>query len=246
MYTQPSIFKPFEKLVAAESNRHGGVSQIPYASLNLGLNTKDQPSNVIENRRRFFTDLQIPLTQVASSYQVHGNQILKVTKTGLYEGFDALITDQVNVFITVTVADCTPVLIYDKTQKAVAAIHAGWRGTVAQIVPKTITAMKHFYGSQANDCFVYIGTCIDECSFEVDADVADHFDNPFKKWDEKRAKYFVDLKEANKSQVLDSGVPENQIEVSPYSTVLNNQDYFSHRKESGTTGRMLAVIGMKK
>lgn len=244
MYTQPSIFKPFEKLIAAESNRHGGVSQAPYASLNLGLHTKDLPVNVTENRKRFFTNLEIPLTQVASSYQVHGDQILKVTQPGLYEGFDALITNQENIFITVTVADCTPVLIYDNVQKVVAAIHAGWRGTVAQIVPKTMAAMKEYYGSHAADCLVYIGTCIDECSFEVDADVADHFEHSFKKWDDKKAKYLVDLKEANKKQVLNCGIPKDQIELSSYSTVLHNQDFFSYRQEGGMTGRMLAVIGL--
>jgi len=246
LYRQPTIFQAFKNLVAAESTRHGGVSQIPYSSLNLGLHTKDESANVVENRKRFFTQLQIPLTQVASSYQVHGDQILKVNEPGLYEGFDALITNQENTFITVTVADCTPILIYDSNHKVVAAIHAGWRGTVAQIVPKTLAEMKKYYGSQATDCYVYIGTCIDECSFEVDADVADHFEHPFKKWDDKKSKYFVDLKKANKQQALGSGVPENQIEWSSYSTVLHNEAYFSYRKEGGITGRMLAVIGLKK
>ena len=100
------------------------------------------------------------------------------------------------------------------------------------------------FGTKGADCYAYIGTCIDECSFEVGEEVAVQFDTAFKRFDAERGKYMVDLKKANAAQLRSFGVAESHMETSPYSTVLNNDDYFSHRKEKGTTGRMLAVIGI--
>jgi YfiH family protein len=142
------------------------------------------------------------------------------------------------------VADCTPILILDTATRAVAAIHAGWRGTEAQIVRKTLEAMQLEFGTQAKNCWAYVGTCIDECSFEVGPEVAEQFDPAFKRYDAGR--YFVDLKRANSAQLQAFGVPADQIETSPYSTVLHVEDYFSYRKEKGQTGRMLCAIGWKQ
>lgn len=245
LFYSPPIFHSFPELIAAESTRHGGVSEPPYASLNLGGSTQDDPEHVAENRRRFYASLGIEADQVASSHQVHGSEVWVTDQPGRQQGHDAVITNQPGVFTLVTVADCTPILVYDAGTKAVAAIHAGWRGTVAGIVAKTLQTMQEQYGTQPKDCYGYVGTCIDECSFEVGADVADHFISDFKRWDETREKFFVDLKAANAQQLRDFGMPEHQIGISPYSTVLNNQDYFSHRLEKGLTGRMVAVIGRK-
>jgi len=245
VYRFPTIFQQFKVITAAESTRHGGVSIAPYTSLNLGLHTEDDPESIIENRKRFFTALNIDLPQVAYSHQIHSDQILNVENSGSYEGYDALITNRTKTFLSVTVADCTPVLIFDPHQKAVAAIHAGWRGTVAEIVRKTLMEMQTQFRTKPEHCFAYVGTCIDECSFEVDADVADHFATAYKRWDKERSKFFIDLKQANRQQLLDSGVPESQIEISSFSTFLNNEDYFSYRKEGGQSGRMLAVIGLQ-
>ncbi|MGA0558788.1 peptidoglycan editing factor PgeF [Larkinella sp. VNQ87] len=245
LYRIPPVFEAFPELIAAESTRHGGVSPDPFASLNLGLNTADAPDNVRENRRRFFSSLGIDAEQVASSHQVHEDRILTVTQPGRFEGYDALITDQPNQFLSVTVADCTPILLYDPVRRAVGAIHAGWRGTVAGIVMKTVQAMQARFGTQPANCFAYIGTCIDACSFEVGAEVADQFEDGFKRFEEDRQKFTIDLKAANTAQLVATGIPANQIGVSPFSTVIHNQDYFSYRAERGNTGRMVAVIGYR-
>lgn len=244
-YYQPSVFNSFTNLIAAESTRTGGVSPVPLSSLNLSFRVGDDETNVIENRKRFFGGLGIEPEQLATSYQVHGDKVLYAIEPGDYSGFDALVTDRKDVFVAVSVADCTPILIYDTENEVVAAIHAGWRGTVDGIVFKTLETMQDHFGTKSKDCFAYIGTCIDECSFEVDADVADHFPNEFKRFDASLNKFLVDLKAGNKDQLLEFGIPDSQIEVSPFSTVLNNDHYFSHRKEKGQTGRMMAVIGMK-
>lgn len=240
----PNIFAGAPYVVAAQSTRRGGVSPHPYASLNLGLFTDDETENVHENRRRFFSALEVKSDAVAHIYQVHEDQVLVVEQAGAYRGYDALITNRPNIFCCVTVADCTPILVYDPVNEAVAAIHAGWRGTALQIVRKTLDKMRETFGTQGADCRAYIGTCIAECSYEVGADVANHFDPGHKRFDPKRNKFYVDLKAANKTQLLAAGLPEKQIEVSPDCTFMQNDRYFSHRKEIGTTGRMLAGIGM--
>ena len=237
----------FPNLIAAESTRHGGISPAPFASLNLGLNTDDDPENVTENRHRFFANLGpgYAESQVASSYQVHGTEILYATEPGRFSGYDALITNQPGLFLAVSIADCVPILIYDADNQAVAAIHAGWRGTVGQIVDKTLSEMKTRFNTQPAHCYAYVGTCIDETSLEVGADVAEQFGEAFKDEAAGSGKWLVDLKSANARQLTDFGIPATQIERSAYSTVLHNTDYFSHRHERGQTGRMLAVVGLK-
>ena len=245
IYRSSKLLSAFPNVLAAESTRHGGVSPAPYDSLNLGLHTADALQNVLENRRRFFTALGITEDTVSGAHQVHGDRILIAEVPGLHEGYDAFITQKKGLFVTVGIADCTPILIYDAGQQAVGAIHAGWKGTTLRIVYKTLAAMQAAFGTQAADCYAWIGTCIDECSYEVGVEVAQHFDPAFKTWDESRQKYTVDLKAANKALLLEWGIPEAQVEVSPYSTVLNPEDYFSHRREHGLTGRMMAVIGIR-
>lgn len=244
LFRSPSIFRNIPGLIAAESTRHGGVSTAPYDSLNLGGSTQDSPENVAENNRRFFEALNVPLNQVAKSHQVHGTDILTVLAPGRFEGYDALITNVPHVQLAVTVADCTPILIYDTVGKTMAAIHSGWRGTAGQIVRKTVEAMEKEFGTKPENCLAYVGTCIDECSFEVGEDVAQHFDSVYKRWDAEKEKFFVDLKLANKDQLLVAGLKPENVEVSEYSTVLHNADYFSYRHEKGLTGRMLATIGL--
>jgi hypothetical protein len=245
LFIRPSIFSAHPQLLAAGSTRLGGVSQPPFASLNLGLSTDDDPLAVAENRLRFFAALGIDETCTASAYQVHGDAVLHVESPGRWEGYDALVTQQTGVYLCVTVADCTPILLWDPRQNIVAAVHAGWRGTSLRIVSKTLEEMRHRYGTNPSDCVAYIGTCIDACDYEVGADVADGFGPEFKRWDEGRQRFFLDLKKANKAQLLQAGVPEVNIEVSPYSTVKDNDRFFSYRKEAGQTGRMLYVIGIK-
>jgi YfiH family protein len=233
MFRRPAIFAPFPNLVAAESTRHGGVSPAPYASLNLGKSTGDAPANTTENRRRLCAALGFAPEQMAWSKQVHQDRVRLVSEPGGGEGFDALITDRPGILLAVSIADCTPILVFDAQHNAVAAIHSGWPGTAARITEKTLNSMRDHFGTRGADCFVYIGTCIDECSFEVGEEVGVRFDAAHKRYDADKGKYFVDLKQANAAQVLAFGVPESQIGISPYSTVLNNDDYFSHRKEKG-------------
>jgi hypothetical protein len=243
MILRPKIFNP-SKVIAAQSTRLGGVSSIPFASMNLGLSVKDKEEHVLKNRELFFGELGIDPGQVALSHQVHGNEVSVVTEPGRKEGYDAQITNVPGIFLAVSIADCTPVLVHDEKNNAVAAIHAGWRGTVGKIVSNTLQLMKEQYGTEGKDCKAFIGACISYDNFEVGAEVAEQFDTTHKRFDTKRKKWFVDLKKANRHLLLSFGLSPQNIEITDYCTVGNNDTFFSHRKEKGVTGRMMAVIGM--
>lgn len=244
MIIRPQIFKN-EHVIAAQSTRLGGTSFPPFDSMNLGLSVNDTQENVMENRRLFFETLGIKLDQIVISKQVHGNDVLIVNKPLITaEGYDAQITNVSNVFLVISIADCTPVLIYDTKNRAVAAIHAGWRGTKDKIVMNTLVKMQEHYHTSGADCKAYIGACIGYNHFEVEEDVAQYFDTAFKKFNPLKQKYLVDLKAANKQQLLDFGIKPENIEISTYCTVENNDLFFSHRKERGKTGRMMVVMGL--
>jgi YfiH family protein len=214
------------------------VSSQGYQSLNLGVHTDDDPSAIEANLKLFCSDLGISPDALARSYQVHGSEIWTTSEAGYQTGFDAILTSEQGIYAGVGIADCCPILLADPVLKTAAAIHAGWKGTVAQIVRKTATAMIEA-GSNPADILAYIGPCISLENFEVGDEVAEQFEQK-----EKRGnRWHVDLKSANAAQLRDLGI--SQMEISAYCTVANNDVFFSHRSEKGITGRMLAVIGFQ-
>ncbi len=245
MLIKPKIFESFTEISAGQSTRIGGVSQSNYTSLNLGKSVGDNLDHVEKNREIFFGKIGFSKENVVFSHQIHGSEILLVNQPGNYTGFDAQITNSKGICLAVSIADCTPILIYDSKNKALAAIHAGWKGTVNEIVSKTLLALETNFETKSEHCYAFIGACISKQNFEVGDEVADKFSPEFKNYNKTKNKYFVDLKAANKAQLLYFGIPNNQIEVSEYCTVANNALFFSHRKEKGITGRMMAAIGLK-
>lgn len=244
LFERPQIFLRFPALIAVQSKRTGGFSKAPYNSLNLGLSTTDVAEDLQQNRRLFFESIGIKEDQIASSHQVHDNKVYCATNPGRENGFDAVITNKPGLIAGVTIADCTPVLIYDSKNKAVAAIHAGWRGTQKNIVSEALKAMRENFGTQGKDCYAYIGTCISFDAFEVGREVAEQFDQKFVRRTSDNDKFQVDLKSVNNAQLVNFGLPQNNIEISKKCTVLNNDEFFSYRLEKGLTGRMIALIGM--
>lgn len=241
---QPDIFKKYKKVVAGQTTRQGGVSTAPYDSLNLSFNTEDDIENVTENRKRAWETFSFSEEQTATAHQTHGIAVKKVEQAGKWEGFDAFITRKKNILLAVSVADCSPILLYDPAQEAIAAIHAGWKGTIHRIVTNTLQNMESAYKTNPRDCLAYIGTCIDVCDYEVGPEVSDQFPEAFKVWDTERKKYRVDLKATNRHWLIEAGLHPENIEVSPYSTYTNDDIFFSHRKSGGKTGRGMAMIGI--
>ena len=233
---RPQIFAHIPQLVAGISTRHGGVSSQAYQSLNLGVHTDDDPEAIESNLTLFCSDLGISPDALARSYQVHGAEIWHTNISGYERGYDAIIAETPGIIAGVGIADCCPILLADPVRHVAAAIHAGWKGTVAQIVSKTASALL-VAGSNPADILAYIGPCISLDRFEVGDEVAEQFAHK-----EKRgARWHVDLKATNAAQLQNLGI--NQIEVSEFCTVEHNVLFYSHRKEKGVTGRMLAVIG---
>jgi YfiH family protein len=244
MIITPAIFNS-KKIIAAQSTRLGGMSKAPYHSLNLGKSTNDNPEHVLENRKLFFSSIGSDVSNVAMSGQVHQTEILLANKPIMEKGYDAIISNTPQLCIAVSIADCTPILIHDTKNNAVAAIHAGWKGTAAGIVSKTLLKMQQQFNTKGENCLAYIGACIGYDAFEVDDDVAKYFNESVKKFNANNNKFYIDLKTENKSQLLQAGLTEKNIEVSGYCTVSHNNLFFSHRKEKGITGRMMVSIGIK-
>jgi YfiH family protein len=146
MFRRPEIFEQFTNLVAAETTRHGGISEKPYTSLNLGLYSGDKKETIIQNRRILYDALGIGERRVAHSRQTHSDEVVVATRGKTFQGYDALVSNRKGVFLSVTVADCTPILIYDPVKQAVGAVHAGWRGTVRQITAKALQKCKKSLG----------------------------------------------------------------------------------------------------
>ncbi len=243
---RPTIFQAFPNLIALQTTRGGGVSEGEFTSLNLGRSSGDLPDRVLKNRAILFEAIGIKEKQFVLSHQVHGDSILLAREGGNYEGYDAHITNQRGVFLAVSIADCTPILIYDAAHHAVAAVHAGWRGTAKSILYKTLRKMQETFGTKAEECFAFIGACISGKHYEVGEEVAAHFPTEVKRYDESKGKFLLDLKAANQLQLQALGVPTAHIEISPHCTYEEHDRFFSFRHSKGKTGRMFALIGLKE
>ncbi|NTW82225.1 MAG: peptidoglycan editing factor PgeF [Chlorobiaceae bacterium] len=247
-YIVPECFSETGNLLALQSTRQGGVSEGPYASLNLGRNTGDTPEKIHENLLLLCSAAGIGKDRLVSSNQVHGTSILYAQNPGHYDGYDAFVTDKADLFLCILTADCYPVMIYDRKRRVVGAAHAGWKGTAGKIATKTIDEMSACFNTEPSDCLAYIGTGISAGVYEVGKEVFDLFPEEFSM---KRIspggdlKYFLDLAKANCRQLLDSGLAEANIEQSPFCSFLDSEMFYSYRRDNGTTGRMVSLIGIR-
>ncbi|NMW20470.1 MAG: peptidoglycan editing factor PgeF [Chlorobiaceae bacterium] len=244
----PESFRKFKELLALQSTRTGGVSEEPYSSLNLGINTEDSFDCVHENTCLLCRSAHITPESLVSSVQVHGTEILFADKPGKYHGYDAFITDRNNLFLCILTADCYPVLLYDPQHQAAGAVHAGWKGSAGKIVMKTIAAMQTTFKSVPEECFAFIGTGISANAYEVSLEVAREFPldscrrSPFSREEEK---YLLDLSLVNYQQLLASGIPASNIERSHFCSYADSSMFFSYRRDQGKTGRMVSLIGLR-
>lgn len=234
------------------STRLGGVSSGVYASLNTSFTVGDDEKNVHENLSRIAKALGYAESDIVCSNQTHSTVCKKVTRldkgTGVFkEKFsspaDALMTDDDDVLLLVRSADCTPVLLWDKDNTAVAAIHSGWKGTLENIIGKTVKSFCESYGINAENVCAAIGPCICKESFEVGEDVASLFaDKGYGAFiDRSYEKPHIDLVMICKHQLEAEGIAN--IDVSGECTKINNDKYFSHRAQGVKRGLLCAVIG---
>jgi hypothetical protein len=241
----PVIFSEAENLLALQTTRRGGVSRAPFDSLNLGRNTDDDAGNIARNTLALCNRLGIKPEQLAFSDQVHGTEALHVRQPGYYPGYDAFMTSCPDTYLCVFTADCFPVLLHDAANRAIAAIHAGWKGTAGGIVVKTLEEMMRRFNSRPEEISAWIGTGISQDAYEVDVSVAEHFPSahcmPSGTGNDK---FQLDLAGANMKQLIDTGVLPARIECSTFCTFRDRDRFFSYRRDAGRTGRMASVIGI--
>lgn len=244
-YIVPEQLSGIDGLVALQTTRKGGVSPAPFLSLNLGRNTGDRPENVRENTLRLCRSLGIYPEQLAGSDQVHGTEVLHVREPGFHKGYDALVTSACAVYLCIFTADCFPVLLFDPKNRAVAAVHAGWKGTAGGIVMKTIAFMRQLFGTDPAGLVAWIGTGISQAEYEVDAAVAGQFPAADRlQADQDGKKFFLDLAAANSAQLAEAGVPATHTGRSPFCASRDKDMFYSYRRDAGLTGRMASIIGL--
>lgn len=234
------------------SLRTGGVSQGPYESLNFGDAVGDEPANVRTNLERLMAAAGGEVVRLATVRQVHGNSVVLATLheqgvrlDGPAEA-DALVASG-GAWVGVRTADCVPLLLHDPRHRVSAAVHAGWRGTVADVVGRAIETMVAAFGTRPSELRAAIGPCIGPCCFEVGDEVASHFsDAPFGQGLVERrpaGRAHVDLVEANARLLLRRGVSPDAVDRVAPCTVCDPGRFFSHRRDAGHTGRHLSFVG---
>jgi len=191
--------------------------------------------------------LRIRKEQVYLPLQKHTDKVLILESSLETKIGDAVVTREKGILIGVQVADCVPILLYDRKQKIAGAVHAGWRGTAASILKRTIETMNGRFLSEPADIMVAIGPSIRACCYEVGYDV---FDAVTSSTDEGQfhriigEKHYVDLSAANNHQALSMGIPGQNIRVSEECTFCSPDKFFSYRFSKGSTGRQGGFIGI--
>jgi polyphenol oxidase len=252
------------------------------SDLNLGFTDSDDRNVVAENRRLFFTEVTggkdflglVTLRQIHSPVirRVQAKDACGPAMSAVLKG-DGLMTDTPGVLLGIQTADCIPILLADRKNRAVAAFHAGWRGTLARIVEGGVGRMRLEFGSKPEHLVASIGPGIGQCCYAIGSEVREQFESQFTyagelfrevcDSDPVRERYpmlfltarapghseigpqmHLDLAEANRRQLLAAGLKKSAIFLTRQCTGCQTDRFFSHRTERGFTGRMMSVIGI--
>ncbi len=232
--------------------RLGGVSEGPFASLNVSPREGDLPEHIRTNWQRLASAFGIPCEQFFVVNQVHGEKFLVIEDAASCHSlenrqYDAIVTDRPGVAIGIKTADCAPVLLFDRKRQAIAAVHAGWRGTALGIAGKAVRVMEERFSSRPEDLLVAIGPAIGPCCYEVDEPVfeamshygeADRVLRPGR----RERRWMFDLPLANRMQLERAGVSPGRISDDRFCTCCRGGLFFSHRRDGAKTGRHLNFI----
>jgi hypothetical protein len=267
---------PFLKipwLVHGFSASQGGLSPLRREKvLNLGFTEWDTRENVLENRQLFQSALGADRLTLVALKQFHSDIVCEFQSSPAEPcSADASISNTPNLLLGIQTADCVPILLVDPKNRAVAAVHAGWRGTLKRIVEKTIGRMKMQFRTRPADLLAALGPAIGGCCYEVGTEVAASFHSQFPQapewFDELRTgdepnplqwlnqfppghqpppkNVRLDLRKANRAQLIAAGVHAKKIFVSELCTFCRSDLLFSYRKNGAESGRMMAAIGMR-
>jgi YfiH family protein len=266
--------KKFPWLVHGFSTRVGGASVLDSGEhvFNLGFTEWDSREAVKKNRERFQSALSADALKLVTLRQFHSSVIraFQTSPVELCKG-DASLTSTPGLLLGVQTADCVPILLVDPKKRAVAAIHAGWRGTLARIVEKTVGQMRVRFGCKPSDIIAAVGPSIGGCCYEVGTELVAEFTSQFadaERWfDELRTgdepnplqwlnmmppghqpppkNVRLDLRKANRVQLLVAGLTDKNIYISDLCTACHTDLLFSYRKEADRSGRLMSVVGVR-
>ncbi len=236
------IFGELPGVVFGMSTRLGGVSAPPLG-MNISFRVGDNEEDVRQNRRIFLGQIGIRTESLATTAQVHSNSVHVVSSPGTYRDCDGLVSASPGLYVGVTVADCVPVILVDPVHKVAAAVHAGWRGTEAGITRVAVGVMTRECGTVPRDIVVYLGPAAGVCCYEVGEEVASRF--PEGTVARRGVTTYLDVRKANRLQLLESGVDAERIEESDLCTICRTALLHSFRRDGKHSGRMMAVVGFQ-
>jgi len=203
----------------------------------------------LENRKNFLNNLGIDYHDLVCAKQVHADKARYVREYDKGKGAifsdssisdtDAFITDEKNLPLAIFTADCLPIFLYDSKTSSIGLVHGGWRGTKDNIVSKAVGLMKEKFNTQPRDLYIGFGPSIRSCCYEVGREFSGFFPHGVI---ERNNRYYLDLAQINKKQLLELGVKEVNIFDSGVCTSCRNENFFSYRKEGNNCGRMMSVI----
>lgn len=267
-FFQSQQLSQVKNVLHAFHTRWGGLSKGPYSSLNMSLGVNDEPEAVKKNRRRVKRFWGLGSNGLFLPQQVHGDKVFvlrgvrgvngqwsmvngkwsmvngkKERGSGKVEA-DAVITDIPDLAVGILTADCIPILGVDRKKLVIAAIHAGWRGTLKGIAKKTVQDMVKVFGCSGEDIVFAIGPSIGDCCYEVEIRYLKGIEGD-RYLSKRDVRYFFNLRGMNHDQLLSAGIPYKSISHIDICTMCNSGLFFSHRGDGPLTGRQLNFIMIK-
>lgn len=219
--------------------------------VDIAITTTNIDAKNLDDVNNAFKDV-FTLKNLSKNKQIHSNIVNKVDKDNIGQIIDgdAIVTNEKNVPLLILTADCVPVVLVDKVNKAVGLVHAGWRGTYGKICSETLQSMKENYNTNTEDVVAIIGPSIGKCCYEVSYDLVEKFSALLPNADEKiyeirDEKYYLDLWEINTQILKEFGVLKSNIINMNICTSCNCDRFFSYRKHDKTTKRIGTFIEIK-
>jgi YfiH family protein len=230
--------------------RRGGKSKGPFGGLNFSFNVGDEPQAVKDNICDMKRAVGVHDLRIVTMRQMHGDRIVEVKDKTLKEAgeCDGMITEEAGIFLGALTADCVPMLFCVPDTKLVAVVHVGWRGTLLGLAQKMVMYLGNRFGLPSSAVEVALGPAIGPCCYEIGEDVASPIQNKWgalarKALRTENGKAFLDLKDLNTSLLREAGVLGERITQVGSCTSCSIGDFFSYRRDGGTTGRQISFVG---